>query len=32
MNTGKWSKEETEKFISGVYKYNKNWRKVRLTI
>ena len=30
MNTGKWTKEEKERFIKGVYKYSKNWKKVSL--
>ena len=28
MNTGKWTKDEIERFFTGVYKYNKNWKKV----
>ena len=32
MNTGKWTKEEKERFIKGVYKYSKNWKKVSLNI
>lgn len=31
MNTGKWTKLEMERFMTGVFKYKKNWKKVNNT-